>query len=411
MSPFNLTSLFTACIPSLLLSITSQWVLTSAQGTGSTEHYGIFETCTADMQRDAHANMELWKCEPRDHIEHLELPNSTYFNMIPDHVRVKRCGGTCSASVYKSCLPTETIDRNVDVLLMPQNSQGGVTTNDCSTVSVVEHVSCTCGCKTTADDCSTIQRFVSRECKCVCADSQAKASCQTQGNYWDETSCSCLCLPRAQWTACHTGYAFNPSIETCACVSISEYASSVLEILIVVLISSMAMISVGLVQCYRTKTGLFREDPELTRGISETSALRLTTSIRRNVSEDNTNSNRSRHSTGTPTPKFMTLNELRDLFRMLSRNSRSSNPSSPTNNIPSDTRSFLSPNINYIPISEATSRCQSSTSVTTTAEDLSNDAEMSLVSSTASPSGPSRIPTIAEALDEFDDDEVVLSDR
>lgn len=284
-------------------------------------------------------------------------------------------------------------------MLMPQSSQGGVTANECSTVSVEEHLSCTCGCKTTADDCSEIQRFVPRECECVCADSQAKHSCQTQGNYWDETSCSCLCLPRAQWTACHTGYAFNPSIETCACVSISEYASSVLEILIVVLVSSMAMISFGLVQCYRTKTGLFREDPESARRISETSALRLT-SIRRPISEDNANSTRSRNSSGSP--KFMTLNELRSLFRMLSGTSRSSNPSSPTNRAPpSEARALLSPQVNYIPISEATSRSQSSTSVTTTADDISNAAEIS----------PSRIPTICEALDELDDEEDNASDN
>ena len=291
-------------------------------------------------------------------------------------------------------------------MLMPQNSQGGVTANECSTVSVEEHITCNCGCRTTSDDCSQIQRFVARECQCVCADSQAKLSCQTQGNYWDETSCSCLCLPRAQWTACHTGYAFNPSIETCACVSISESAKSVLEILIVVLVSSMAMISFGLVQCYRTQTGLFREDPESSRRISETSALRLT-SIRRPISE---NSNRSRNSSGSP--KFMTLNELRSLFRMLSGTSRSSNPSSPTNRAPpSDARAFLSPQVNYIPISEATSRSQSSTSVTTTADDISNAAEISLLSATASPNGPSRIPTICEALDELDDEETSQSDN
>ena len=276
--------------------------------------------------------------------------------------------------------------------------------NECSTVSVEVHDSCTCGCKTTSDQCSEIQRFVPRECKCVCADTVAKRSCRDQGNYWDETSCSCVCLPTEQWPdRCPAGYAFNPSIETCACVSISEVASSVLEILIVVLVSSMALISVGLVQCYRTKTGLFREDPEASRRITETSSLRLT-GIRRPPSEDH--GSRSRHSTAG-SPKFMTLNELRSLFRMLSRTSRGSNPSSPNSPThrapPSESRTFLSPNINYIPISEATSRSQSSTSVTTNADDTSNTAD--LLSATASPSGPSRIPTICEELNELDDEE------
>jgi len=358
------------------------------------ETYGVFESCTASMEEAAHANLEMWGCEPRDQIVGLELPNATFFHMLPNHVRVKRCGGTCSTSVYKSCLPSRTHERNVDVLLMPNNAAEGI----CSTVSVEEHDSCTCGCKTTADDCDAQrQRFISRECKCICSDIEAKQACQNQDYYWDETSCSCLCLPRAQWTACHTGYAFNPTIETCACVSVSETASSVLEILIVVLVSSMALITVGLVQCYRTKTGLFREDPEVTNRINETSALRLT-GIRRPPSEDH--SNRSRHSTAS-SPKFMTLNELRSLFRMLSRTSRTSNSSSPTSPIQrappsSDGRNVMCPNINYIPISEATSRSQSNTSMTTTVDDLSNF---------ASPSGPSRIPTICEALNELDDEQ------
>jgi len=97
----------------------------------------------------------------------------------------------------------------------------------------------------------------------------------------------------------------------------------------------------------------------------------------------------------------MTLNELRSLFRMLSRTSRNSNPSSPTSPTQrapptSDGRSVLCPNINYIPISEATSRSQSSASMATTMDELSN---------AASPNGPSRIPTICEALNELDDEQ------
>ena len=110
----------------------------------------------------------------------------------------------------------------------------------------------------------------------------------------------------------------------------------------------------------------------------------------------------------------MTLNELRSLFRMLSGASRTSSPSSPTSSHPpqSPNRGFLSPHINYIPISEAGSRSQSSTSVTTTADDLSNAAEMSNLSSTASPNGPSRIATICEALDELDyEEDVTLNDE
>ena len=309
------------------------------------------------------------------------------------------------------------------MLLMPHISDGGSTPNECSTVSVEEHVACGCDCSTSVDDCSDNQRFVPRECRCVCSDTASKLSCQSQGKYWDDLSCSCLCLPRSRWTACSTGYAFNPSIDTCTCVSISEYASSVLEILIVVLVSSMAMITFGLVQCYRTKTGLFREEPpEVARRISETSALRVTTTIRRNISvrNDDTRQRERNPSSGTPmTPRFMTLSELRALFRSISRSiSRTSRsqPDSPTINNSSDPRSpFLSPPLNpYIPMSEATSRSQSSASVTTTADDISNSGtEIPFFpsSNVASPiNGPSRITTISEALNELDaDDEDTLT--
>ena len=89
----------TAYLSVSLLAILSNMSITSAQGTVSTEHYGSFESCTASMQEAAHSNLQMWQCEPRDEIVELELPNATYFHMIPDHVRVKRCGGTCSASV------------------------------------------------------------------------------------------------------------------------------------------------------------------------------------------------------------------------------------------------------------------------------------------------------------------------
>ena len=70
-----------------------------AQGSSMVETYGVFESCTASMEEAAHSNLEMWGCEPRDQIVGLELPNATFFHMLPNHVRVKRCGGTCSTSV------------------------------------------------------------------------------------------------------------------------------------------------------------------------------------------------------------------------------------------------------------------------------------------------------------------------
>ena len=60
-----------------------------------------FESCNADMQREATNGMQMWQCQPRDQIVPLELPNATYNSIVPRHVVVQRCGGTCSANRYE----------------------------------------------------------------------------------------------------------------------------------------------------------------------------------------------------------------------------------------------------------------------------------------------------------------------
>ena len=161
---------------------------------------------------------------------------------------------------------------DVDVLLAPNTGDESV----CDIVTLEEHISCTCGCKVTEGDCNhQIHNFVPRECKCLCSDTDAKMACHTQQFYWDETSCSCLCLPRNQWRTCHTGYVFNPSSEICACVSIYELALTILATLVVALVSSIGFIGASLLKCYRNKTGLFREDPEVSRRINASSSLNL----------------------------------------------------------------------------------------------------------------------------------------
>lgn len=73
----------------------------SAQESFSSENYGLFESCNADMQREATNGMQMWQCQPRDQIVPLELPNATYNSIVPRHVVVQRCGGTCSANRYE----------------------------------------------------------------------------------------------------------------------------------------------------------------------------------------------------------------------------------------------------------------------------------------------------------------------
>ena len=171
------------------------------------------------------------------------------------------------------CLPTNKIELGVDVILSPNNGDDSV----CAIITVEEHISCTCDCTTTQEDCNRqTQSFVPRECKCVCFDTAAKMACHEHDYYWDEISCSCLCLPRKQWKTCHTGYVFIPSIETCACVSIYQFALFDLVTLIVALVSSMGVISTSLLQCYKSKTGLFKVDSKVSKSISKKVSLKTT---------------------------------------------------------------------------------------------------------------------------------------
>ena len=138
-------------------------------------------------------------------------------------------------------------------MLIPRSTLPGLSDMECATASVEEHLSCSCGCRTTESQCSPLQSFIPQECRCVCSDQEAITECSANNMVWDETLCQCLCLERTDWPVCPSGYAFNPSPTTCGCVPLSEIASTVLEILIVVLISSMAMTGFGILQCFRTK--------------------------------------------------------------------------------------------------------------------------------------------------------------
>ena len=81
-----------------LLAIIAHLPTSTAQESFSSERYGLFESCNADMQRDATNGMQMWQCQPRDQLVTLELPNATYNSIVPRHVVVQRCGGTCSAN-------------------------------------------------------------------------------------------------------------------------------------------------------------------------------------------------------------------------------------------------------------------------------------------------------------------------
>ena len=51
--------------------------------------------CRSDQQRGILSSV--LGCAPRDEIVHMDLPNETFVHVVPNHVTVKRCGGSCNS--------------------------------------------------------------------------------------------------------------------------------------------------------------------------------------------------------------------------------------------------------------------------------------------------------------------------
>ena len=106
---------------------------------------------------------------------------------------------------YHSCLPSVTQQKSVEALLIQHSPSAGATPSECVTANVEEHVACTCGCAIDAEECSPSQLFMDQECRCVCADDSARATCLSEGRYWNPVSCSCMCRNPSTFPTCPTG--------------------------------------------------------------------------------------------------------------------------------------------------------------------------------------------------------------
>ena len=84
--------------PTFLQFPTFTWSA-AVQASNSSEPDKLFEDCSASMQEEAHVNLKQWRCKPRDQIVKLKIPNATYARMIPTHVRIQKCGGSCTSSL------------------------------------------------------------------------------------------------------------------------------------------------------------------------------------------------------------------------------------------------------------------------------------------------------------------------
>ena len=197
-------------------------------------------------------------------------------------------------------MPASTRIKEVDVLLFPQTSAAGSVPSECATARVEEHVSCQCGCATTPEQCGALQSFLPSECRCACANESERAQCLRRGWHWNDALCQCMCRNPSDIPRCPSGYQFDP-FGSCSCVNYAEYASTMIELLILVLVTALAFTSVGLAQCYKAKRGIFAEPED-----SPTSSAEALASARPSLAAGN-------------------AVELRTLFRALSSGSNTAN--------------------------------------------------------------------------------------
>jgi len=194
-------------------------------------------------------------CKPRPTMVKIPTLSPDHQLVAPTHVEVARCGGSCPHS-YFSCIKAETRYKDVPVMLTERSITPGVVTSLCTTLSVEEHVSCSCGCKAQSQDCSSKQTFLPYECSCVCNNKADRAACLSSGWHWDRSTCQCMC-PGRPYPQCPSSYVFDYQ-DRCACIPMQYYAFTEMELVFVILMVGFIGGIVSLAQCYRRRVGLFK---------------------------------------------------------------------------------------------------------------------------------------------------------
>ena len=103
--------------------------------------------CSGDVQRDIFESMP--PCLTRSTLIDLREQfsnNSEIIEVVPDHVTVERCGGSCYVHQY-SCNPTSMSVMTILVMLVLSKWPHGEHEVLCSEAMVEIHYECQCGCK------------------------------------------------------------------------------------------------------------------------------------------------------------------------------------------------------------------------------------------------------------------------
>ena len=127
-------------------------ILLLAKGILSGSQIDIKE-CTPDQQKNIF--LDLPECSPRSSLIDLRemFANATdVIEVVPDHVAVDRCGGSCHAPSH-TCNPDSVISESIPVMLVLSNFDHGKHEVLCSTVQLDVHQTCRCGCHVKEHQC------------------------------------------------------------------------------------------------------------------------------------------------------------------------------------------------------------------------------------------------------------------
>jgi len=184
--------------------------------TVASEDYSLHR-CDAPTQQNIFENLP--QCMPRPRLVDMRKHFTHHHDIIqvvPDHVMVDRCGGSCYMESY-NCIPEATSMTKVQVMLVQSKFPHGKHDTMCSEVEVEVHNSCKCGCKTKREHCNRLQYYHEQSCRCICDNTEERSACIAADKVWDPDTCQCHC-PIHTIQPCSTCYMFD--LSTCKCVLI-----------------------------------------------------------------------------------------------------------------------------------------------------------------------------------------------
>ena len=115
--------------------------------------YNPPESCLGEQQMNIFHSMP--KCQSRPTLIDLRemfSNHSEVIQVVPDHVSVERCGGSCYVPAH-SCNPTVKSTNMVQVMLVLSKWPHGEHETLCTEVEVEVHHDCECGCRVQPDQC------------------------------------------------------------------------------------------------------------------------------------------------------------------------------------------------------------------------------------------------------------------